>query len=119
MELQEEIKQLQAQKEKLISEIEDLESKLSIIHSGKVKGKITLPCQTQIGIEPEWHLKTAADWSIQRIKIIAILSMNNQNGRFRQWSNQIDTGYMRFSIDPNQHVIELYDKSMFNPMTFD
>ena len=119
MELADEVFRLQEQKEKLLAEIESLESKLSVLHSAKVKGKITLPCQTQIGIEPEWHLKTSPEWSIGRIKIFAILDMNNQGGQFRQWSSQLDTGRIRFQLNPDQHVIELYDKTMFNRMTFD
>lgn len=117
-----EIFQLQEQKEKLISEIGQLEEKLSVTHSAMINGKITLPCQTEIGIQPEWHLKTNPNWSIGRIKIIAILDMNQQNGNWGtpgQWSNSLDTGRMTFGLDMNQHVIELYDKRMFNRMTFE
>ena len=127
MTLQEEIAnevfQLQQQKEKLLAEITQLEEKLSVTHSAMINGKITLPCQTEIGIQPEWHLKTNPNWSIGRIKIIAILDMNEQNSQGQwvrpNWSSSLDTGRMTIGLDMNQHVIELYDKRMFNRMTFD
>ena len=125
MELQREIQELQNQKEKLISEIEKLEAKLSIIHSGNVNGKITLPCATEMHVNPEWHLKTNPNWQIDRIKILAIIGMNWINPQTRrpiqqgEFNNMLDVDGYRFQLHESSHVVELYDKRMFNRMTFD
>lgn len=117
-----EIANLNSQKQKLLDEIDSLEKKVFELKS---TGKITLPCQTQRGVDANFHLVMDRNWNVSRVHIMAILDLNylqrdNQtNVRQLQLNREINLGFARFMLQENQHCIELYDAFSPNTMRFE
>ena len=108
MELQEEINNLQKQKQELLLEIDSLESKLKNLHEFNVDGKITLQCGTQTSINPQFHLKIDPNARLDYSAIFAVFGSRNQQLQFGEQSIQTPLGSI--SADWQMRIIPLWTR---------